>query len=355
VELDISGAGDHLDKVDSKVRRIKEPMRSVIAGLPYSLSRDRVKDLVTYAVSRTNVKSMSSLNHGECPRVRFTGMKPDYKSKFGLAFGDYVEDYNPRAQQRSNNIWQKQTEPCIALYPSANRNGSLVIYSLPSKSYVHRMQWKRMPVTQTVINIMNNLAGDSSLTLADTHHDGNVGSEVMIKDQVQHHTTHVPELDAAMIMTPEEAQIDNTEAADLGNIPELVDADEDDDSDSESGDSVELEHELQELDKLLEDSSDSQVANEAEHAPLRRSARTTAGVKRKDDSYDWGFATQEVKRYDDSYESNLMNLSMGTVIRSFGAVTRDACKAELLQLFQEKKALVPVHWDSLNVERQKKA
>jgi hypothetical protein len=53
VAVDISGAGDHLDKVDSKIRRIKEMMRCVIADLPYKLSKARFKDLATYVVSRS--------------------------------------------------------------------------------------------------------------------------------------------------------------------------------------------------------------------------------------------------------------------------------------------------------------
>jgi hypothetical protein len=49
--IDTVGAGDHLDKVDAKIRRVKETIRSVIAGLPYRLPRARMKDLVTYVVS----------------------------------------------------------------------------------------------------------------------------------------------------------------------------------------------------------------------------------------------------------------------------------------------------------------
>jgi hypothetical protein len=37
-----------------------------------------------------------------------------------------------------------------------------------------------------------------------------------------------------------------------------------------------------------------------------------------------------------------MNLSLGAAICNFGDTARDACRAELLQLFQEKKALCPV-------------
>jgi len=73
VEIDRAGAGDHLDKVDIKIRWLKEDLPSVVAGLPYHVSKDRLKDFVTYAVSRANLHSTIALNDGECPRVSFTG------------------------------------------------------------------------------------------------------------------------------------------------------------------------------------------------------------------------------------------------------------------------------------------
>jgi len=89
-EIDTSGAGDHLNMVDTKIRRLKEMMHAVLAGLPYKLARDKVKDLIAYAVSRFNIKSTEGLISSESPCVRFTGVKPDFKTEFGLAFGDYV-------------------------------------------------------------------------------------------------------------------------------------------------------------------------------------------------------------------------------------------------------------------------
>jgi len=91
MEIDDCGAGDHLDKVDTRIRRIKEMVRSIIAGLPYRLPRERLKDLVTYAVSRINLKRTSALIDNVSPRVKFTGVRPGYEAEFGLAFGDYVE------------------------------------------------------------------------------------------------------------------------------------------------------------------------------------------------------------------------------------------------------------------------
>jgi len=83
-----------LDAVDTKICRLKELMRSVMAGLPYPLPRDRIKDLVTYAVSRTNLKASTELESNVCPRVRLTRHKSDFKSELSLAIGDYVEAYN---------------------------------------------------------------------------------------------------------------------------------------------------------------------------------------------------------------------------------------------------------------------
>jgi hypothetical protein len=104
IEVDTSGADDHLNQVDTKIHRMKELMRAVLAGLPYKLPRERIKDLVNYAVSRTNLKCTQGLIATESPRVRFTGMKPDYKSEFGLSFGDYVEASNPIAEKKSNHV-----------------------------------------------------------------------------------------------------------------------------------------------------------------------------------------------------------------------------------------------------------
>lgn len=107
IEIDASGAGDHLNMVDTKIRRVKEIMRSVIAGLPYKLSKDRMKDLATYAVNRTNLKSTEGLISNESPRVRFTGVKPDFKTEFGLAFGDYipVEAYDPDVRRHGRTTY----------------------------------------------------------------------------------------------------------------------------------------------------------------------------------------------------------------------------------------------------------
>jgi len=118
VDIDPCGAGDHLDKIDIRIRRIKELVRAVIADLPYALPR---------------------------------------------AFGDYAEVYNPKAAEKSNDVTVPRTEPCIALYPSANQNGSWVFFNLITKTYVRRSQWTKLPTSRLVIQVMNDLAGTGGI------------------------------------------------------------------------------------------------------------------------------------------------------------------------------------------------
>jgi hypothetical protein len=77
VEIDVSGAGDHMDMIDLRIRHLKEVSRSVYSALPFKQPRKLDSDLVKYGISRMNLKSVG--NTGVCPRVLFTGRKPHKK------------------------------------------------------------------------------------------------------------------------------------------------------------------------------------------------------------------------------------------------------------------------------------
>jgi len=333
VEIDPSGAGDHQDKIDAKIRQVKELRRSVVSGLPYKLPKERIKDLVTYAVGRLNLRKTEMLMSAECPRVRFMGQRPDYSSELGLAFGDYIEAYNPKAHARSNDVFVPRTEPCIALYLAVNTNRSWVMFNLNTKSYLRRSQWRKCTMSDNIVQIMNGMAGETGVQAADILDvDQMVEESDDIGDRVALH--HPVIMDMVDDIVEEEAD---------PTLPELEDAmddesdTEDDDDESETG--VYLgnggEDSLKELYELLEDETDvSRASDEVHQPPLRRSERTNAGVKKRDEMYDW----------------SLMNLSVSAAQKSFGGVATDACKDELLPLFVEKEALIPVKWESLSEE-----
>jgi hypothetical protein len=156
VEIDISGAGDHLDKVDAKIRRVKETIRSVHASLPWNLPDSRVQDLVKYAVTRLNMRRTFSKVSNVAPRVAFTGIRPNYKKEFELSFGEYVESYDITC--KSNDAEQNRSQPCIAMYSAGNGNGSWVLLNIRTNNYVTRSTWEKMVTTDLVIARMNELA-----------------------------------------------------------------------------------------------------------------------------------------------------------------------------------------------------
>jgi hypothetical protein len=154
---------------------------------------------------------------------------------------------------------------------------------------------------------------------------------------------HAPDPDPTGVPTAEEESANNE---DPGGLPELSAPSGDDDSDSESEEDDDDKSIVSDVDEdqvglaeLLQDaySQASSAVQEEPTVPLRRTTRSNAGTKRLDQSYEW----------------NLMNLSLGAAIRNFGDVAREACKDELVQLFEEKKALRPVKWESLTVSQRR--
>jgi hypothetical protein len=69
VVIDPCGAGDHVSKIDIRIRRLKEMYRTVKAGLPWVLPKSRVKDLMIYCLSHMNIQRTSALDGTVCPRI----------------------------------------------------------------------------------------------------------------------------------------------------------------------------------------------------------------------------------------------------------------------------------------------
>ena len=112
--MNATGAGDHIPKLDTRVRRLKELVRSVVAGLHFKVPANLVQDLVSYAVNRINTRRSSGSLSAESPRVKFTGKKVNYKREFTLSFGDYVECYDPSSR---GNTMKERTNSCICFVP----------------------------------------------------------------------------------------------------------------------------------------------------------------------------------------------------------------------------------------------
>jgi hypothetical protein len=153
VVVDPCGAGDYVPKIDICIRRLKEMYRAVKAGLPWVLPRSWVKDLMTYCVSRVNLRRTSALDGTVCPKVLFTGIKPNYRKELSLAFGDYVE-----VHAGTDNTSRERSVPCIALYPIGNATGTWQFWNLRTKRYMRHSTWVQMRQSELISDIINSIA-----------------------------------------------------------------------------------------------------------------------------------------------------------------------------------------------------
>jgi len=211
VKVQPTGAGDHLPKLDIRIRRLKEMARSVSNALDYKLSLSFVNQLVTFCVSRLSVQTTSSLTGNWCPRVRMTGRKVDFKKEYALTFGDYVEARNP---QVISNSMAPRTDGCIPLYPTLNVNGSWKLFNLRSNRIVSRSQYIKIKHTpDEIIKIMNNLALKGTLKASDIDCQLEMPDveEILVEQPLQ---THVP--DPNIIKTIDEAEEEEEEEEESG-------------------------------------------------------------------------------------------------------------------------------------------
>jgi hypothetical protein len=344
VEIDISGAGDHIDRVDVRIRRLKEIIRSVQSDIPWEIPTQLIPDLVSYATSRANLRAPQSGQSKVCPRVAFTGVKPSYRKELGLSFGDYVECYDPKAL--SKNAEKDRTEPCIALFPTANCNGSWWMFNMKTTTRIRRSQWQKMVTTQLVMDTMNSITKAERDALKTLDPDrANEEAEAIAKEAAE----GIPVLEPGSEHSEGEEKNGTIDAGvpvqhvfehqhDVGNlVPPELPADleplehggdlvmEDDNPDDDDDDPP----------ALVEDDSDDDDEEGSPVPPLRRSTRSNIGKKPE--------------------YSRTFHISVKKGIREYGSAAEDAIEAELRQLAVDRDAWTPVHPHSLTAEQKRKA
>ena len=155
VEVDISGAGGHVARIERKIRLVKERVRSHVAyHLPFTLSTVGIAMCVLYCISRLNYEPAGLREWGPSPREAFIGRKPDGKRDFRCSFGDYAQC----TVTNTDSGMESRTEDCVVMLPLGNRTGSVRMLSLKSGRLVNRDQFRILPMPESVIKRLNDLA-----------------------------------------------------------------------------------------------------------------------------------------------------------------------------------------------------
>ena len=111
IEVDISGVGGHVARIERKIQMIKERARCHMTGrLPFTLTALGISMLILYCVSRLNFQKSGVT--GGCPREEFSGRRVDGSKDFRSAFGDYVVCTVPETE---NNMEPRITDGYVVL------------------------------------------------------------------------------------------------------------------------------------------------------------------------------------------------------------------------------------------------
>jgi hypothetical protein len=152
IELDISGAGGHVARIERKIQMIKERARCHMTGrLPSTQTALGISMLILYCVSRLNFQKSGVT--GGCPREEFSGRRVDGSKDFRAAFGDYVLCTVPETK---NNMESRMTDGYVVL-PTGNRTGSVKVYNIATQ-IITRDHFKICPMPESVIKCLNSQA-----------------------------------------------------------------------------------------------------------------------------------------------------------------------------------------------------
>jgi hypothetical protein len=159
IEVDVSGAGGHVARVERRIQVLKERMRTHVHYLPFALSLLFLSLLVLYCVSRQNYEPSSLREWGASPRELFLGRKADAKRDFRCAFGDFVQCTVPS----TDNTMRARTEDAVVLLPTGNRTGSVRVFALGTGKIVTRDHFQILPMPVSVITVLNKLAASDGI------------------------------------------------------------------------------------------------------------------------------------------------------------------------------------------------
>jgi hypothetical protein len=154
IEVDISGAGGHVPRVERRIRVVKERLRTHIHHIPFTLSILGLMYCVLYCVSRLNYMPTSVMYGGTSPREAFLGRKPDAKRDFRCSFGDYVIARVPNP----DNTMKPRVEDFVVMLPTGNRTGSVRMQSVATGEISTRDHFDVHPMPLSVITRMNAFA-----------------------------------------------------------------------------------------------------------------------------------------------------------------------------------------------------
>ncbi len=174
IEILPCGAGSHEPVSERTIRVVKDRIRSIIAGLKFTVPKPLMKWLIFYAVNRINCVVRTGVGKLSA-REAFLGIKMDFNIDFNLRFGDYVQVY--KSNKRSSSVREGRSVGCIALMPTENGRGTWRFFVLSTGMTITSDNWNEMMMPVEVITHMNALNRNTSSNAFDEEGDETIVSK----------------------------------------------------------------------------------------------------------------------------------------------------------------------------------
>jgi hypothetical protein len=159
VRFNARSKNQHVSEIEPKIRHVKERVRGIYWTLPYRLSKIMLMWCVLYVITRLNWVPTSVTSERISANNVLLGRKLNAETDLDLKHGDYVEAHSE--DTITNTVTVSRTEPCIALMPDGNVQGTWWFMQLRNFEPVRRDRYTKLPMTQAVIDVMNKWADET--------------------------------------------------------------------------------------------------------------------------------------------------------------------------------------------------
>ena len=129
-------------------------MRAFDSTLPYVMTRLLLVFCVLFVASRINLQPKSLSLDKISPQEQFSGFKLDAAKDLRVGFGKWTQATVPV----TDNTMTGRTQGCIALLPTGNSTGSVLMWHMATNQVVTRDQFKVLPLTDDICKYITGLA-----------------------------------------------------------------------------------------------------------------------------------------------------------------------------------------------------
>jgi hypothetical protein len=177
IELSLCSKNEHIHLVERAIRHVKERVRACWNMIPYTLSNIMIIHLVYHCVYAINVFPKKNSISDMSPHQIFLGRNIDLSRDFKLTYGEYVQ-----VSEHNNitNDMNPRTIGAIALGQENNIHGSYKFLSLVSWKIIRRTEWKCLPMSNNVIELLNDYAlSERELIVSESEYEESVSEQLI--------------------------------------------------------------------------------------------------------------------------------------------------------------------------------